>query len=312
MTERPAKAKSRFALMLGLALACSSCLRDVMMDETLAAARRASRSAETLHDYEAARQLAYAGVGQLEGFHSLRPSNPDGLYLLTKAWVGVGQAFALDDYEEAVERDDEIDAEYHRLRARAAFQRAKFYGLKLLELRAAGFDQATTKQGPLRAWLQKNFTDPDRADELLWLGIAWLSEVGADTENSETISRLWIGVELIEHVARLDETVEYGLAHAILGGFHARTVMGELEESRAHFERALALSGGRYLPIQLTQATRYYCIRHDKQNYEKVLRGILAARDPLPEARLANAVAQRKARRYLTNRVWQDECGFRL
>jgi hypothetical protein len=310
MAERPGKLS--FALVLGAALASSSCLRDVMMDETLAAARRASRSAETLHDYEAAKNLAYAGVGQLEGFYTLRPSNPDGLYLLTKAWVGVGQAFILDDYEQAVERDDEVDAEYHRLRARAAFRRAKFYGLKLLGLRASGFEQAATKQQPLRAWLQENFTDPEAADELLWLGVAWLSEVGADTENSETISRLWIGVELVEHAARLNEKVEYGLAHAILGGFHARTVMGELEEAKAHFERALALSGGRYLPIQLTQATRYYCIRHDKQNYEKVLRGILAAGDPLPEARLANTVAKRKARRYLTNRVWQEECGFRL
>src|SRR5215208_2044772 len=103
------------AFVLGAALACSACLRTVLVDETLAAARRASSSAETLQDYEAARELTYAGVGQLEGLYSLRPNNPDGLFLLTKAWVGVGQAFALDDYEAAVERDDELDAEYHRL-----------------------------------------------------------------------------------------------------------------------------------------------------------------------------------------------------
>jgi tetratricopeptide (TPR) repeat protein len=300
------------ALLLGSALLGSGCLRDVMVDETLAAARRASASAETLHDFEAARGLAYAGVGQLEGLHSMRPANADGLYLLTKAWVGVGQAFALDDYERALERNDDLDAEYHRLRARAAFQRAKFYGLELLELRAPGLSLHSHKQEPLRAWLKEHFTDPETADELLWLGIAWLSHVSVDTENSATISELWIGVELIEHVTRLDESVEYGMAHAILGGFHARTVMGEIEESKQHFERALALSRGRYLPVQLAWATRYHCITHDKASYERVLREILAARDPLPEARLANVVAKRRARRYLAHRVFQEECGFEL
>ena len=29
--------------------------------------------------------------------------------------------------------------------------------------------------------------------------------------------------------AMLNERAEYGLGHAVLGGFHARTVMGELE-----------------------------------------------------------------------------------
>jgi hypothetical protein len=244
----------------------------------------------------------------------LRPKNEDGLFLLTKAWCGVGQAFVLDDYELALEQDDELDAEYHRLRARAAFLRAKIYGLQLVDLRAPGFAQSSTKQDRLRAWLQQNYTEPELAPELLWLGIAWLSHVSVDTENSATISELWIGVELVEHVTRLDETVDYGMAHTILGGYHARSVIAEaeLQESRAHFDRALAISGGRYLPVQLTLATRYYCVKQDKQIYERVLKQILAAEDPLPQARLANVIAKRRARRYLGNRIWQEDCGFRL
>ena len=231
--------------------------------------------------------------------------------MLTKAWVGVGQAFALDDYEAALERDDELDAEYHQLRARAAFLRAKIYGLRLLALHASGFDQAATKQDKLRAWLIENVKDRDLAEPLLWLGIAWLSQISVDTENAEAIAGLWVGVELIEHVVRLDERVEHGMAHAVLGGYHAR-LLGEVEEAKPHLDRALAISGGRYLPVQLTLAVRYHCTRHDAKGYEQVLRQILAAGDPMPEARLANLIAQRKARRYLTHRVFREECGFAL
>src|SRR5262245_22282960 len=117
-----------------------------MVDETFKAARKAAASAETLQDFEAGRQATFAGVGQLEGLGWMRPENTDGLFLLMKAWCGVGQAFALDDYELALEKDDELEAEYHRLRARAAFQRAKIYGIRLVHLRASGFEQAATKQ----------------------------------------------------------------------------------------------------------------------------------------------------------------------
>ena len=30
----------------------------------------------------------------------------------------------------------------------------------------------------------------------------------------------------------------------------------------------------------------------------------------LPEARLPNVIAKRRARRYLSHEVWQEECGF--
>ena len=300
-----------FWVAAALGLSQLGCLRNVMVDETFAAAKRASKQAETLQDFEVARQMTYAGVGQLEGLFWLRPDNETGLFMLTRAWCGVGQAFALDDYEQALERDDELEAEYHQLRARAAFQRAKFFGLTLLSLHASGFAQAATKQDQLRAWLREHVSDPKAAEWLLWLGIAWLSYVSVDTENSASISELWVGVELIEHVVRLDETVEYGMAHVVLGGYHAR-LMGELDEAKVHLDRAMRISAGRYLPAQLTLATRYYCTRHDPEGYARTLRAIISAGDPLPEARLANVVAKRRARRHLANRIFQEECGFEV
>src|ERR1041385_2399614 len=146
----------------------TGCISNKMVaDTSFSVARAASAGVETIQDYEAGEQMAYSGLAQLESLHVLAPQNVDGLYLLVRAWTGVGQGFILDDYERAVERRDEDAAAYHRLRARAAFERAKQFGLELLSIRANGFDGATRNQKTLEAWLSTNFDDRKLAPELL-------------------------------------------------------------------------------------------------------------------------------------------------
>jgi hypothetical protein len=60
----------------------------------------------------------------------------------------------------------------------------------------------------------------------------------------------------------------------------------------------------------LNYATRYYCFKSDRANYEKILNDVLKAGDTLPEARLPNVIAKRRARRYLKNKIFQEDCGF--
>jgi hypothetical protein len=308
----------RASLAAGIAL-CSTlvpafgCISNKMVaDTSFSVARAASVGIETVHDFEAAEKMAYSGLAQLESLHVLSPDNVDGLYLLVRAWTGVGQAFILDDYEAALERHDERMAEYHRLRARAAFERAKQFGIELLSIRANGFDAATRNHKVFSAWLREHFDDTKYAPELLWLGAAWLGRVGTNTESSATIGDLWIGVTMVEQAAHLDEQLEHGLAHVILGAYHARAIIGELGEAKQHFDRALAINAGKYLPTQLQMAQRYYCVMHDKAGYDTSLAAVLSASDPLPEARLANTVAKHFAERYQGNKLWQEECGFGL
>jgi len=86
--------------------------------------------------------------------------------------------------------------------------------------------------------------------------------------------------------------------------------MAELDESKKHFDRALEINGGKFLAAKLNYATRYYCFKSDKANYNKLLNEVLAAGDELPDARLPNVIAKRRARRYLGNKIWQENCGF--
>ena len=71
--------------------------------------------------------------------HALAPDNADALFLLTKGWTGAGFAFIEDDYEQAVDAENESLSEYHRARARAAYERAIYYGIAAPGIEAAGF-----------------------------------------------------------------------------------------------------------------------------------------------------------------------------
>ena len=160
------------------------------------------------------------------------------------------------------------------------------------------------------AWLQENFTDPELAEELLWIGYAWVGHVTASTEIPAIVAELYVGVAMIRHSVKLDETAVNATGHTVLGAYHARSAMAELDLSKKHFDKALEINGGKMLATKLNLAQRYYCSKSDKKNYFKTLNEVLQAGDPLPTARLQNAVAKRRARRYLGNKMWQENCGF--
>jgi tetratricopeptide (TPR) repeat protein len=299
-------------LLAALAMSVSGCIKKALLDGQIKGTRDGSAAVNTLHDYEVARSIAQAGVGQLEGMHKLAPDNTDALFMLTRGWAGLSFGFTEDDYEIAYEKEDEVMAQYHLLRARAGYQRAKYYGLELLSHHAQGIEAARRNQPTLRKWLVENFTDEEQAEDLLWIGYAHVGEVSASKEVPEVVGELFIGVEMVRRSVELDETLVYGTGHTILGAYHARTAMAELDKSKEHFDKALAINGGKYLPTKLNLAQRYYCMKGDKDAYVKTMNEVLAAGDDLPEARLQNVIAKRRARRYLGNKVWQEECGFKL
>ena len=317
MKERGYRWEARRALggllfVLGLSLGTTGCIKKLLLNGQIKGTRDGSGAVNTLHDWEIARSVGQAGLGQLEGMHKLAPDNTDALFMLTRGWAGASFAFTEDDYEVAYEKGDEVMAEYHLLRARAGYERAKHYGIELLGHHADGFAEAKINHESIKAWLAENFDDPDQAEDLLWVGYAWIGHVAASKDVPEIVGELYVGVEIIRRSVELDETIVYASGHTILGAYHARTAMAELDESKKHFDRAIELNGGKFLPTKLNYAARYHCAKGDKAAYEKVLNEVLAAGDELPEARLQNLVAKRRARRYLGHKIWQEECGFRL
>ncbi len=290
------------------ALACSGCLDRIILDGTIKSTRDASHAFDTLSDLEVAKEGAGSSIVTLEGELALAPDNEDALFLLTQSWVGYGGAFIEDAWERAYDRGDEDDEAFQADRARLAYERALTYGTKLLETKQPGFVAAQKNSDTMKAYLAK-FTAKADAENLLWVGAAWLSRGGVASERPEIVADLFVGVALLERSVELDESLAYATGISALGAYHARAPDAELKDAKALFEKALALTQRKALSVQVLYAQNYACNVHDQQLYRALLNEVLTAGDVLPEQRLENVIAKRKAERYLKPPRLK-RCGF--
>lgn len=301
------------ALALACALSAGStgCIKQMLLEGQIESTRKASTAIDTLQDYEAAQTIAFSGISQFEGMHYLAPDNEDALFMLTKGWAASTFGFIEDQLEQAEDAEglDGPTYKYHQDRAKAGYDRSLFYGVKLLEMKYGGFKEATKNDDTIRAWL-KQFDDPEEdAQNLFWVGYAWMSRTNVVKEDPAAVSELFIGVAIMERSVELDENFMFGSGHTALGAYHARSAMAELDDAKKHFEKSIALSGGKFLMAKLQYAAKYFCTKGEKELYEKTLNEVLSAGDVLPEARLTNAIAKRRARRYL-GKERMKSCGF--
>jgi hypothetical protein len=297
-----------------LSLGAGGCIRQAMLDGELQAARDASSALDSIDDFELARIAATGSLAQLEGMHLLAPGNPNGLFLLTKAWAGIGYAFVEDDMEVAEDRGDDAMADYHRKRARNVYDHAVAYGLQLLALNAPGFGEAKKSANTFGKWLADHFTTKDDATNLFWTAYAWLERIdvmkGDEQEGPPLIAELYVGIAMLERAVALDPTVEHYAGMLALGAYHARTGFAEMDQAKAMLDTVVAKTGGTPLMVPLIYATKYACIRGDRELYKKLLDQVLSAQDPDPRHGLQNVIARRRAARWLGRRRAKNECGF--
>ncbi len=295
-------------LVAALGLGSTGCIKKMILNSQIAATRVGSGASDTIGDYELARGAAQAGILQFEGMHRLAPDNEDALFLLMRSWAGYGYAFAQDDMEVANLAGDEDLADYHKRRAKMAFDRSIAYGLELIAKHHEGFAAAKKNADTIKAWLHQGFDDPEDAEPLFWVGSAWLARVNIMKDEPELVAELFVGVAMLERSRELNpQYMSYG-ATSTLGAYHARSPMAELDQAKALLDEALAKTERKALGVHVNYA-KYACSKNDQALYEKMLNEALAAVDPDPNLRLQNTVAKRRAKRGVKKEVMED-CGF--
>ncbi|HEX4513014.1 MAG TPA: TRAP transporter TatT component family protein [Polyangiaceae bacterium] len=297
-----------FAAAAAFALSSNGCIKAILTNGQISATRQGSGALDTVGDFEMARSSVAAGLSQFEGMHRLAPDNTDALFLLTKGWAGYGFAIAEDDMDAAIDKNDDEMAAYHKKRAAMAYERAVFYGLELLHHTDEGFDKARKNEDTFKKWLSENFDSKDDAENLFWVGYAWLSRVNV-TKDPALVGELFIGVAMIEQSVKLNPEYNHFAGTTALAAYHARTAMSEMDQSQKMFEDALAKTQRKSLVVQLNYATRWACNKGDKAMYEKLINEVLTADDPDPQQRFTNMLAKRRARRALLKSRMED-CGF--
>jgi len=290
-------------------ISSTGCIKSMLTNGQIQATRQASVAFDSMGDYEMARSAASAGLVQFEGMHVLAPDNEDALFLLLKGWVGYAFAFPEDDYEAAADAGNDELAEYHKKRARMAYERAVFYGVELLKAQKSDFDAARKNDATLRDWLARNFESKDDAETLFWLGYGWLGRVNIAKDDPVLVADLFVGVALLDRSNAIDPTIMHYAAETAIAAYHARSAVAELDQGKTMFEDVLTKTQRKSLVVQVNYASRYACLKGDRHLYEGLLNEVLNAEDPDPGQRLTNTIAKRRAKRYLGRQHMMD-CGF--
>ncbi len=133
---------------------------------------------------------------------------------------------------------------------------------------------------------------------------AWAGWIQANSSDWNAIANLAKVKGMMERVTKLDEGYNHGEAHLYLGVIDSLlppTLGGKPEEGRAHFERAIQLSGGRDLMAKVEYARRYARTVYDRPLHDRLLHEVLDADPAVPGLTLSNVLAQRLARELLAS-----------
>jgi len=295
------------ALLLGCLLS-TGCIETILTNGEIASTREAAKSFDTLGDYELAKVSTQAGLAQFEGMHKIAPDNEDALFMLVQGWSGYAWGFVEDEMEEAQLEGREAAAEYHKKRAKMAYDRAVFYGLELVSHKDKGFEKAKKNEMTLNAWLKEHFDSKADAENLFWLAYAWMSRVNLLQDDTAMVADLYIGVDMMQRSFELNPTYYASSPIVAMAAYHGRTADAEVKQARALFDQALANTKRGALTTQLTYA-QFACTVADKKLYDKLVDEIIAADDPDPNQRLNNTIAKRRASRMKLPKKTAD-CGF--
>jgi hypothetical protein len=128
---------------------------------------------------------------------------------------------------------------------------------------------------------------------------AWIQVRSSDWSALADLPKVQV---LLERVVALESGFERGQAHLYLGVIDTRlpaSLGGRPEQGRAHFEQAIALSGGRNLMAQVEFARRYARLIFDRELHDRLLQEVAVADPREPGLTLSNTLAQEHARELL-------------
>lgn len=146
--------------------------------------------------------------------------------------------------------------------------------------------------------------DVDRCQlpALYGFGAAWAGWVQAHADDWRAVAELPKLEALMNRVLELDEAFDRGGAHLYLGVLLTQrpaSLGGRPDEARAHFERAIELSGGENLMAKVLFARYYARLVFDRELYERLLLEVDAADPQAPGLTLTNTLAREQARQLL-------------
>jgi hypothetical protein len=295
-----------FALVLVALFGCKGFIRKSAVKTTSEVLLRGQPAMQQEADYELARQAIPGALKTVESFWMNQPDNPNFIRILTEGFCQYGTAFVEDDWEVAQFKQDLDAIEYHNTRSTHIFTRCLNYALVQL--------------GP--RWQKELFDKPEVVAKLvretggehrfamLFAGLALGSIINHNLTRMDVLAHLGTVEVIMNRVLELDKAnppankAHAALPHVALGMYYSArppAMGGEPAKAKAAFEQALAVTEGKFLLARTLLAYRVGKQTNDRAFFHEQLKQVISTPPSVwPEQRLANEVAHRKARRYLT------------
>lgn len=140
--------------------------------------------------------------------------------------------------------------------------------------------------------------DEDELDYAYTLAVSWLNWIRVHSDDWNAVAELPRSERILQQVIALQEDYDDGMAHLYLGGIATLlppALGGKPEQGRAHFERAIELSGGDNMMAKVVFAQQYARLVFDQELHHRLLTEVVEGNPNVPNYVLINTVAQREA-----------------
>lgn len=251
-------------------------------------------------DPELVRGAAPFPLKAMEALLAEQPENRNLLLALSRGFAQYAVAFVRQDAEE---EEDPARRRAGMERAGRLLLRAKEYGVRGLSADRPGF-AGLLESDPVAAAAQAGEGD---VPLLFWTAASWSLAVTSTPDSPDLLADLPRCEALMRRALALDERFDGGAIHEYFVAFEGgrpEAMGGSPERARRHFERVMEISGGRKVSPLVTYAETVSVRAQNRKEFLDLLDRALSfdARGKAPEYRMANLVAQRRAR-WLKGRV---------
>lgn len=283
-------------MFLALALAGAGCsLKQVAVNKLGDALAASGTTFASDNDPELIREAVPFSLKLMESLLAENPRHIGLLMASARSFTQYAYAFVQQDADE-LEDKDLAAAQELKARARGLYLRARNYGLRALEIHHHGFESALRKD-PKGTMGETAVND---VPLLYWTAVSWAGAIALSKDNPELIAELPMVEAMIDRALFLDETFDNGAIHSFLITYEMsrQVAAGEpVTRSKQHFDRAVELSGGQQAGPYVALAEAVSVQKQDLKQFQNLLNSSLAINvDQRPEWRLANLIAQRRAK----------------
>jgi predicted anti-sigma-YlaC factor YlaD len=283
-------------ILTGLLSALPGCsLQRAAVDAAGSAIAGGGSSYAREEDPDLAAAAAPFGLKTVEGLLDISPWNEGLLLSAASGFTQYSYAFVQCEAD-YVEAKDLSRATELRGRAKKLYRRALGYALRGLEVRHPNF------QARLRTDAPSAVADLRKSDVPLvyWTIASWGAAISLSKGDPELTADQGLVEALGRRALALDETFSFGALHDFFiawEGGRPASAGGSAARAKGHLDRAMELSFGRRAAPLVSYAESVQVAAQSRPAFEETLKKAIAVDpDEEPDFRLANLIAQKRAR----------------